>query len=79
MFSKKRFPFLFLFTLGQNQDRRSRSRTQFFFDVFGKNQETKQYDYIWFDTNFEIIREEYSYFLKRNKIVAELGRKKIKK
>jgi hypothetical protein len=47
--------------------------------VFGKNQETKQYDYIWFDTNFEIIREEYSYFLKRNKIVAELGRKKIKK
>ena len=37
------------------------------------------YIYIWFDTNFEIIREEYSYFLKRNKIVAELGRKKIKK
>jgi len=37
------------------------------------------YIYIWFDTNFEIIREEYFYFLKRNKIVAELGRKKIKK
>jgi hypothetical protein len=36
---------------------------------------SKIFFYIGFDANFEIIREEYTFFLKKNKTLAE-NRKK---